>query len=94
MPPADSGGRQKTSPFTVARSRGIFTAAELATLPPAAIEARVDDAGLEADLLAELGSLRASLAGLAAEVRVADLSGFAAGIDTLIAMSLAARGLI
>ncbi|MCA9528268.1 MAG: hypothetical protein KC549_18415, partial [Myxococcales bacterium] len=80
--------------FTVARSRGIFTAAELATLPPAAIEARVDDAGLEADLLAELGSLRASLAGLAAEVRVADLSGFAAGIDTLIAMSLAARGLI
>jgi CRP-like cAMP-binding protein len=80
--------------FVQALESGVLTAEQLETLPPEEITARIESSGMENLLLAEWREQRQRLDVLMARVRSFDMARLIRGVDTLLGMHLAARGLI
>jgi CRP-like cAMP-binding protein len=80
--------------FVQALDAGVLTAEQLQGLPPEEITARIESSGMEERLLAEWRDQRQRLDVLMARVRSFDMARLVRGVDTLLGMHLAARGLI
>lgn len=80
--------------FVLALDAGTLTRRELEHLSPEEIIARVEAAGIEERLLAEWREYRQRLSALVTRVHSVDLGRLAHGVDQLLAMSLAAKGMI
>lgn len=80
--------------FVQALEAGVLTARQLQELPPEEITARIESSGMEQLLLAEWREQRQRLDVLMARVRSFDMARLLRGVDTLLGMHLAARGLI
>ncbi|MCY1080547.1 cyclic nucleotide-binding domain-containing protein [Archangium lansingense] len=80
--------------FVQALDAGVLTAGELQNLPPEDITARIESSGMEERLLSEWTEQRRRLDVLMSRVRSFDMVRLVRGVDTLLGMHLAARGLI
>lgn len=80
--------------FVQALDAGVLSAEELQTLPPEDITARIESSGMEQRLLSEWREQRQRLEVLMNRVRSFDMARLVRGVDTLLGMHLAARGLI
>jgi CRP-like cAMP-binding protein len=80
--------------FVQALDAGVLTAEELQSLPPEDITARIESSGMEQLLLSEWREQRQRLDVLMTRVRSFDMARLVRGVDTLLGMHLAARGLI
>jgi len=72
----------------------VLTAGELQSLPPEELTARIESSGMEERLLAEWTEQRRRLDVLMSRVHSFDMVRLVRGVDTLLGMHLAARGLI
>ncbi|MDX6681887.1 MAG: hypothetical protein QOG94_1926, partial [Solirubrobacteraceae bacterium] len=80
--------------FVLAVDRGILTRDELATLPAEDVIARIDASGVEQRLLEELRAHRRRVAEVTARGTAIDLEHYERGMNQVLAMGLAARGLL
>jgi len=80
--------------FVQALDAGVLTAEQLQTLSPEELTARIESSGMEQRLLSEWREQRQRLDVLMARVRSFDMARLVRGVDTLLGMHLAARGLI
>jgi hypothetical protein len=80
--------------YTLALDLGVLTRSELYELDPAKIVERIEAARVEEHLLGELREHRRTVAETVQSIRSIDMSGFAQGVDQLLAMSLSARGFL
>jgi hypothetical protein len=80
--------------FPLALDRGVLTRDELATLAPAEIIARIEGSGVEQQLLDELRAHRRRVTEIAERASEIDLRHYARGMEQVLAMGQAARGLI
>jgi hypothetical protein len=80
--------------FPLAIDRGVVTRAELQALDPGEIVARIEAAGIEEALLDELRAHRRRVADVVERSREIDLRAYARAMEEVLAMELAARGLL
>jgi hypothetical protein len=80
--------------FGLAIDAGALTRAELVTLPAKEIVARIERSGAEQRLLEELRAHRRRVAEVAPRASEIDLLRYASGMEHVLAMGLAARGLL
>lgn len=80
--------------FTLALDRAIVTHAELRELDPGEIVARIEASGVEEALLEEVRAHRRRVAEVVARARDVDLRAYARAMEEVLAMELAARGLL
>lgn len=80
--------------FPLAIDGGVLTRAELQRLPPDEIVARIEEHGIEEALLEELRSHRRRVAEVVERASEIDLRAYALAMEEVLAMELAARGLL
>jgi hypothetical protein len=80
--------------FALAVDRGVLTREELATLAPEEIVERIDASGVEQRLLEELRAHRTRVAEVTGRATAIDLAHYERGMNQVLAMGLAARGLL
>ncbi|MDX6719985.1 MAG: hypothetical protein QOJ63_2239 [Solirubrobacteraceae bacterium] len=80
--------------FPLARDAGIVSHAELQALAPREIVARIEASNVEHRLLAELRSHRARVAEMSERESSIDMRRYAHGIDQVVALYLASKGLV
>jgi hypothetical protein len=80
--------------FPLALDRGVLTRAELQVLAPEEIVARIEAHGVEEALLEELRSHRRRVAEVVERASEIDLRAYARAMEEVLAMELAARGLL
>jgi hypothetical protein len=80
--------------FALALDRGVLTRAELERLAPDEIVARIEAANVEAGLLEEMRAHRRRVAEVVERARAIDLRAYARAMEEVLAMELAARGLL
>jgi hypothetical protein len=80
--------------FPLALDRGVLTREDLRRLDPHDIVARIEAAGIEEALLDELRAHRRRVAEVVERAREIDLHAYARAMEEVLAMELAARGLL
>ena len=80
--------------FVLALDLGVLTREELATLAPEEVIERIDASGVEQRLLEELRAHRRRVAEVSGRATAIDLAHYERGMNQVLAMGLAARGLL
>ena len=76
-----------------ALTRGVVSAEEYAGLDPHEVIARIEGAGIAVEMLGQWRERRDVVARLVAGIRSVDLSSYLSGLETLLGMHLASRGM-